>query len=140
MPFDTRCCATVRAPCPATRGPAVAGCCSSLVVALGFGLRLNAALNPGDAKHSSIVAYQGNDSLSYSRIAAALYGRALRHAGHAAIPTDWSPGAPLFYAAVYKLTGGVHPNAARGAVALLGALMVLFVYLIGRRLAGPAAG
>ena len=111
-----------------------------LIVALGFGLRMNAALNPGDAKHSSIVAYQGNDSLSYSRIAAELYRSGKYGTPEMKHPTDWSPGAPLFYAAVYKVTGGVHPNAARGAVAVLGALMVLIVYLIGRRLAGPAAG
>src|SRR6188768_2968878 len=55
-------------------------------------------------------------------------------------PTDWSPGAPLFYAGVYYLTGGVNPDLARAAVALLGALMILIVYLLGRRLAGPAVG
>jgi 4-amino-4-deoxy-L-arabinose transferase-like glycosyltransferase len=41
---------------------------------------------------------------------------------------------------VYYLTGGVHPDAARSAVAILGALMVLLVYLIGRRLGGPVVG
>jgi dolichyl-phosphate-mannose-protein mannosyltransferase len=110
------------------------------VVALGFGLRVDAALNPGDAKHSSIVAYQGNDSLSYSRIAAELYRSGKYGTPEMRHPTDWSPGAPLFYAAVYKVTGGIHPEAARVAVAILGALMVLMVYLIGRRLAGPLAG
>jgi hypothetical protein len=112
----------------------------AIVVGLGFGLRLNAALNPGDGKASSIVAYQGNDSLAYSRIAAELYRTGRYGTPEMRHPTDWSPGAPLFYGAVYKLTGGVHPNAARGAVAVLGALMVLFVYLIGRRLGGPVAG
>jgi 4-amino-4-deoxy-L-arabinose transferase-like glycosyltransferase len=112
----------------------------ALTVGLGFGLRLDAALNPGDAKHSSIVAYQGNDSLSYSRIAAELYRSGKYGTPEMRHPTDWSPGAPLFYAAVYKLTGGVHPDAARVAVAILGALTVLIVYLIGRRLAGPVAG
>jgi 4-amino-4-deoxy-L-arabinose transferase-like glycosyltransferase len=112
----------------------------ALVVALGFGLRLDAALNPGDARHSSIVAYQGNDSLSYSRIAAELYRSGKYGTPEMRNPTDWSPGAPLFYAAVYKVTGGVHPDLARAAVALLGMLTVLIVYLIGRRLAGPVAG
>jgi 4-amino-4-deoxy-L-arabinose transferase-like glycosyltransferase len=55
-------------------------------------------------------------------------------------PTDWSPGAPLLYAGVYYLTGGVHPDAARAAVAILGAIMILLVYLIGRRLGGPVVG
>jgi 4-amino-4-deoxy-L-arabinose transferase-like glycosyltransferase len=112
----------------------------ALAVLLGFGLRLDAALRPGDAKHSSIVAYQGNDSLAYSRIAAELYRTGRYGTPEMRNPTDWSPGAPLFYAAVYKVTGGVSPERARTAVAVLGALMVLIVYLIGRRLAGPAVG
>jgi 4-amino-4-deoxy-L-arabinose transferase-like glycosyltransferase len=112
-----------------------------VVVATGFAVRLHAALNPtADPGEGSVVAYQGNDSLAYGQIAESLYrdGRygtpAMDH------PTDWSPGAPLLYAGVYHLTGGVHPDAARGAVALLGALMVLLVYLIGRRLGGPVVG
>ena len=55
-------------------------------------------------------------------------------------PSDWSPGAPLFYAGVYFLTGGVDAEKARIAVALLGAAMVLLVYLLGRRLGGPVVG
>jgi 4-amino-4-deoxy-L-arabinose transferase-like glycosyltransferase len=111
------------------------------VVALGFGLRLHAALNPSaNPGADSVVAYQGNDSKAYGDIAAYLYrtGKygtpAMKH------PTDWSPGAPLFYAGVYELTGGVHPDLARSAVALLGALMVLLVYVLGRRLGGPLVG
>ena len=80
------------------------------VVALGFGLRLNAALNPTTRSgESSVVAYQGNDSLAYGQIAAELYRTG--HYGTPAMehPTDWSPGAPLLYAGVYYLTGGVHP-------------------------------
>jgi 4-amino-4-deoxy-L-arabinose transferase-like glycosyltransferase len=111
------------------------------VVALGFGLRLNAALNPtANPGADSVVAYQGNDSLAYGQIAAELYRTG--HYGTPAMdhPTDWSPGAPLLYAGVYYLTGGVHPDLARSAVALLGALMVLLVYLIGRRVGGPVVG
>jgi 4-amino-4-deoxy-L-arabinose transferase-like glycosyltransferase len=113
----------------------------ALVVALGFGLRLNAALNPNvDPGDATIVAYQGNDSKSYSDIAESLYETGRYGTPEMRNPTDWSPGAPIFYAGVYYLTGGVHPDLARAAVALLGALMVLFVYLLGRRLAGPAVG
>jgi 4-amino-4-deoxy-L-arabinose transferase-like glycosyltransferase len=53
---------------------------------------------------------------------------------------DYSPGLPLFAAAVYKLSGGVHERLARVVLALLGSLSILFAYLIGRRLGGPAAG
>jgi hypothetical protein len=112
-----------------------------LVIALGFGLRLEAALNPNvNPGSGTIVAYQGNDSLAYSRIAAALYETGRYGTPEMRHPTDWSPGAPLFYAGVYYLTGGVHEDLARAAVAVLGALMILFVYLIGRRLAGPIVG
>ena len=113
----------------------------ALVVALGLGLRLEAALDPNlDAGAATIVAYQGNDSKSYSEIAAALYETGRYGTPEMRNPTDWSPGAPIFYAGIYHLTGGVHEDLARAAVALLGALMVLFVYLLGRRLAGPGVG
>ena len=55
-------------------------------------------------------------------------------------PNDWSPGAPLLYAGVYFLTGGVHVKAALILVALLGTGTILFTYLLGRRLGGPIAG
>lgn len=111
------------------------------VVALGFGLRLDAALNPtANPGADSLVAYQGNDSKSYSDIAAHLYETGRYGTPAMSHPTDWSPGAPLFFAGVYYLTGGVHPDLARSAVAVLGALMVLLVYLLGRRLGGPLVG
>jgi 4-amino-4-deoxy-L-arabinose transferase-like glycosyltransferase len=114
---------------------------AALVVALGFGLRLEAALSPDvDPGPGTIVAYQGNDSKSYAEIAESLYETGRYGTPEMRNPTDWSPGAPLFYAAVYRLTGGVNEEVARAAVAVLGALMVLFVYLLGRRLGGPAVG
>jgi 4-amino-4-deoxy-L-arabinose transferase-like glycosyltransferase len=121
-------------------GPVVIGLLC-VVIAIGFGLRLHAALNPSKkGDESSVVAYQGNDSLAYGQIAAALY----EHGHYGKFPmkhaSDWSPGAPFLYAGVYYLTGGVHPDLARVAVAILGTLMVLLVYLIGRRLGGPAVG
>jgi asparagine N-glycosylation enzyme membrane subunit Stt3 len=126
---------------PARHGGRVVVALVCLAVALGFGLRLNAALNPtANPGADSVVAYQGNDSLAYGQIAAELYRTG--HYGTPAMdhPTDWSPGAPLLYAGVYYLTGGVHPDLARSTVALLGALMVLLVYLIGRRVGGPVVG
>ena len=114
----------------------------ALVVALGFGLRLEAALNPDlDPGDATIVAYQGNDS----QVLRARSPRRCTRPGRYGTPemrnpTDWSPGAPIFYAGVYYLTGGVHPEVARAAVAFLGALMVLIVYLLGRRLGGPGGG
>lgn len=55
------------------------------------------------------------------------------------------PGYPVFLAAVYEadnhlFNGGGHLTAARLAQALLGAGLVLLVYLVGRRVAGASAG
>ena len=55
-------------------------------------------------------------------------------------PYDWSPGAPLFYAGIYYLTGGVHPGLGRLAIALLGLVTIVICYLLGRRLSGAAGG
>ncbi|HEX5762512.1 MAG TPA: hypothetical protein VFY04_05260 [Solirubrobacterales bacterium] len=54
--------------------------------------------------------------------------------------SNYSPGLPLLVAGLYELSGGVHVRLARIVLALIGALAVLFTYLIGRRLSGPAAG
>jgi 4-amino-4-deoxy-L-arabinose transferase-like glycosyltransferase len=111
------------------------------IVLLGFGLRLESAINPpANAGADSVVSYQGNDAKAYEQIAAALYEHGRYGTPRMHSPSDWSPGAPLFYAGVYFVTGGVDPERARIAVALLGALMILFVYLLGRRLGGPAVG
>ena len=85
----------------------------ALVVALGFGLRLEAALNPNlDPGDATIVAYQGNDSKSYARDRRSRCTRPGRYGTpEMRNPTDWSPGAPIFYAGVYYVTGGVHEDA-----------------------------
>lgn len=61
-------------------------------------------------------------------------------AGATQASSDYSPGLPLATAAVYELSGGVHERLARLLLAVAGSLSVLFAYLIGRRLSGPAAG
>jgi 4-amino-4-deoxy-L-arabinose transferase-like glycosyltransferase len=113
----------------------------ALVVALGFGLRLDAALNPSlDPGEATIVAYQGNDSKAYGEIAEELYRTGRYGTEEMRNPADWSPLAPFFHAGVYFVTGGVNPDVGLAAVALLGGIMVLLVYLLGRRLGGPAVG
>jgi dolichyl-phosphate-mannose-protein mannosyltransferase len=126
---------------PARHGGAVVLASLAVVVALGFGLRLQQAIDPpSNPGGDSIVAYQGNDSKAYEKIAAALYEDGRYGTPEMRSPSDWSPGAPLLYAGVYFLTGGVDAEKARIAVALLGAAMILIVYLLGRRLAGPVVG
>ena len=105
----------------------------ALIVIVGLVLRVDSALEPLDVR-------PGTDSAVYASVAERLYEHQSFAIPGAASPYDWSPGAPLFYAAVYYATGGVHPGIARLAVALLGALTIALVYLIGRRLGGTAAG
>ncbi|HEX9967428.1 MAG TPA: glycosyltransferase family 39 protein, partial [Solirubrobacterales bacterium] len=54
--------------------------------------------------------------------------------------SNYSPGVPLLAGGLYALSGGPHERLARMVLGLLGSLAILFAYLIGRRLAGPAAG
>jgi 4-amino-4-deoxy-L-arabinose transferase-like glycosyltransferase len=102
------------------------------ILALGLALRVQAALTPPEDV--------GNDAAAYMAIAKGLYTEG--HYGGPAqqAPNDWSPGAPLLYAGVYFLTGGVHVKAALLLVALLGTATILLTYLLARRLAGPIAG
>jgi 4-amino-4-deoxy-L-arabinose transferase-like glycosyltransferase len=105
----------------------------ALIVALGLALRVDSALEPLDVR-------PGSDSAVYASVAKELYEHQRFAIPGTASPYDWSPGAPLLYAGVYYATGGVHPGLARIVQALLGALTIVLVYLIGRRLSGPLAG
>ncbi len=105
----------------------------AVVLLLGLGLRVG-------------YAWEGRapvfDAAAYARIAANLdRDRGFTLGKGATQPaSNYSPGLPLLTAGLYKLSGGVHERFARLVLALVGALSVLFAYLIGRRLSGPAAG
>jgi len=103
------------------------------ILLLGLGLRANEAWDG----RSPVF-----DAAAYATIAANLdRGEGFTLGEDATQPaSNYSPGLPLFVAGVYELTGGVHERTARLVLALLGTLAVLFTYLIGRRLGGPAAG
>jgi hypothetical protein len=104
------------------------------ILLLGLGLRLIGVLDPIDSS------YEGADAARYERIAALLYTDQRFAVPGSDAPYDWSPGAPLFYAGVYYLTGGVHLGLARLAIALLGLVTIVLAYLLGRRLNGPWSG
>ncbi len=106
----------------------------AVILVVGFGLRLIGVFDPIDNS------YQGADAARYERIAALLYTDQEFAVPGSDAPYDWSPGAPLFYAGIYYVTGGVHPGIGRLAIALLGLVTIVICYLLGRRLSGPAAG
>jgi hypothetical protein len=96
---------------------------------LGLGLRLN------EAWDGRAPVY---DAAAYAAIAANLEeGNGFTVGPRATQPSsNYSPGLPLLVAGLYEVTGGVHEQLARVALALIGTLSVLFAYLIGRRLIG----
>jgi len=97
------------------------------ILLLGLGLRLN------EAWDGRAPVY---DAAAYAAIAASLEGGDGFTVGPGATQpsSNYSPGLPLFVAGVYAVTGGEHERLARVVLALIGALSVLFAYLIGRRL------
>jgi len=103
------------------------------ILLLATGLRL------GEAWDGRAPVY---DAQGYAAIAANLErGEGFTLGPQATQPaSNYSPGLPLLVSGLYELTGGVHERFARVVLALIGALSVLFTYLIGRRLSGPFAG
>lgn len=98
------------------------------ILLLGLGLRV------GEAWDGRAPVY---DAAAYAAIARNLdAGHGFTVGAGATQPSDdYSPGLPLFVAGVYEATGGVHERLAREVLAVLGALAVLFTYLLARRLA-----
>jgi 4-amino-4-deoxy-L-arabinose transferase-like glycosyltransferase len=103
------------------------------IVALGLGLRVAEAWDGRPPVY---------DAAAYAKVAERLAdGEGFTLGAEATQPaSNYSPGVPLFVAGLYELTGGTHERLARLALALIGSLAVLFAYLLGRRMSGPAAG
>ncbi|HXV05494.1 MAG TPA: glycosyltransferase family 39 protein [Solirubrobacterales bacterium] len=108
------------------------------ILLVGLGLRVGYAVEQPAARPP--------DAQAYARIAESLYLHGSFDArppgaSHEMQPASaYSPGLPLFVAAVYLLSGGVHLTLALVLLALLGATAIPMAYLLGRRFAGPAAG
>jgi len=98
----------------------------ALILAVGFGLRLDQVVNP--------LADPGDDAFAYRALAESLYEEGSFGGAEFETPSDWSPGAPLLYAGAYYVTGGVRDGVARGVQALLGTAAILIVYLLTLRL------
>ncbi|HYH52544.1 MAG TPA: hypothetical protein VD761_00285 [Solirubrobacterales bacterium] len=97
------------------------------ILLLGLGLRV------GEAWDGRAPVY---DAVAYEAIAANLAAGDGFTVGAAATQpsSNYSPGLPLFVAGLYEVTGGEHERLARLVLAFIGALSVLFAYLIARRL------
>jgi dolichyl-phosphate-mannose-protein mannosyltransferase len=104
----------------------------ALIVLLGLGLRAYRVAEP--------LATPGDDARAYYALSKALYeegsygGQGFRDA------SDWSPGAPLLYAASFYATGGAREGTARIVEALLGVAAIIVVFLLGRRINCRPAG
>ena len=83
------------------------------------------------------VEHPGDDSRAYYALAKALYAEGSYGGPEFEDSSDWSPGAPLLYAAAFYLTGGAREGTARIVEALMGVAAILVVYALGRRLARP---
>ena len=104
----------------------------ALIAVLGLGARAYVVVNP--------VANPADDSHAYYALAKALYEEGSFGGPEFRDPSDWSPGAPLLYAASFYASGGAREGTARIVEALLGVVAILVVFLLGERLGGRPAG
>ena len=101
------------------------------IVVVGLGARAYVVVNPAEQP--------ADDSRAYYALAKALYEEGSFGGPEFSDSSDWSPGAPLLYAASFYATGGAREGTARIVEALLGAAAILVVFALGRRL-GRAVG
>ncbi|HKB51214.1 MAG TPA: glycosyltransferase family 39 protein [Solirubrobacterales bacterium] len=102
------------------------------ILVLGFGLRAYRVVEP--------LATPGDDAHAYYALSKALYEEG-SYGGHSfRDASDWSPGAPLLYAAAFYAAGGPREGTARIVELLLGLAAIVVVYLLGRRLNCRPAG
>lgn len=104
----------------------------AVIAALGLGLRAYAAVHP--------VANPADDSRAYYALSKSLYEEGSFGDSEFENASDWSPGAPLLYAAAYYATGGAREGTARIVEALLGVAAILVVFALGERIGGRWVG
>jgi hypothetical protein len=103
----------------------------ALIAVLGLGARAYVVAKP--------VADPADDSHAYYALAKALYEEGSFGGPGFRDSSDWSPGAPLLYAASFYATGGAREGTARIVEALFGVAAIVVVFLLGERL-GAALG
>jgi 4-amino-4-deoxy-L-arabinose transferase-like glycosyltransferase len=104
----------------------------SAILVVGLGLRAYAVVHP--------VADPADDSHAYYALSKALYEEGGYGGPEFRDSSDWSPGAPLLYAAAFYATGGAREGTARIVEALLGVAAILVVFALGNRLGGRLVG
>jgi 4-amino-4-deoxy-L-arabinose transferase-like glycosyltransferase len=102
------------------------------ILALGFGLRAYRVVEP--------LGTPGDDARAYYALAKSLYEEDSYGGPEFRDASDWSPGAPLLYAAGFYATGGAREGTARIVELLLGLAAIVVVYLLGRRINCRPAG
>jgi 4-amino-4-deoxy-L-arabinose transferase-like glycosyltransferase len=102
------------------------------IVLVGFGLRAYRVVQP--------LSTPGDDAHAYYALAKSLYTEGAYGGPEFHDASDWSPGAPLLYAASFYATGGAHEGTARIVELILGLAAILVVYLLGRRINCRPAG
>jgi 4-amino-4-deoxy-L-arabinose transferase-like glycosyltransferase len=102
------------------------------ILLLGFGLRAYRVVEP--------LPTPGDDAHAYYALSESLYTEGSFGGPTFHDPSDWSPGAPLLYAAGFYATAGAREGTARVIELLLGLATIVVVYLLGRRIACRPAG
>jgi hypothetical protein len=102
------------------------------ILAVGFGLRAYRVVEP--------LQTPGDDARAYFALSKSLYEEGSYGGPNFEDASDWSPGAPLLYAAAFYATGGAREGTARIVELLLGLAAILVVYLLGRRINCRPAG
>jgi len=102
------------------------------ILVLGFGLRAYRVVEP--------LPTPGDDAHAYYALAKSLYTEGSFGGPSFEDPSDWSPGAPLLYAASFYATAGAREGTARIVELLLGLATIVVVYLLGRRISCRPAG
>jgi 4-amino-4-deoxy-L-arabinose transferase-like glycosyltransferase len=102
----------------------------ALIAVVGLGARAYVVANP--------VEHPADDSHAYYALAKALYAEGSFGGPEFRDSSDWSPGAPLLYAASFYATGGAREGTARIVEALLSVAAILVVFALGHRLGGAA--
>ena len=101
------------------------------IALVGLLVRAYVVVNPVDEP--------ADDSRAYFALAKSLYTEGSYGGPEFRDSSDWSPGAPLLYAAAFYVTGGAREGTARIVEALCGLGAIFVVYFLGRRLAGAMA-